>query len=118
MTPTMTPTRTFLLASTLASALAAAGPALAHCDSADGPVAGAALQALETGHVNLALPYAPASPSPARKAASPSLHTAATNQTPSAHDMPRSVSWALIRDSRPVAAEPVQGQCGRPPHPT
>jgi hypothetical protein len=34
--------------------------AQAHCDSLDGPVAKAALAALETGNVNLALPYAPA----------------------------------------------------------
>jgi hypothetical protein len=32
----------------------------AHCDSIDGPVAKAALAALDTGNVNLALPYAPA----------------------------------------------------------
>ena len=60
----MTRTKKFLLASVVASTLAAASPALAHCDSADGPVAGAALQALETGNVNLALPYAPASAEP------------------------------------------------------
>lgn len=35
-------------------------PALAHCDTVDGPVARAAFRALETGNVNLALPYAPA----------------------------------------------------------
>jgi hypothetical protein len=35
--------------------------ASAHCDGVDGPVAVAARQALETGNVNLALPYAPAS---------------------------------------------------------
>ncbi len=34
--------------------------AQAHCDSIDGPVAKAALEALTTGDVNLALPYAPA----------------------------------------------------------
>lgn len=34
--------------------------AQAHCDSVDGPVAKAALAALETGNVNLALAYAPA----------------------------------------------------------
>lgn len=34
--------------------------AQAHCDSLDGPVAQAALAALDTGNVNLALPYAPA----------------------------------------------------------
>ena len=49
----------------MASALAAGlllGPqnAQAHCDSADGPVASAAQKALDTGNVNLALPYAPA----------------------------------------------------------
>lgn len=34
--------------------------AQAHCDSVDGPVATAAQAALDTGNVNLALPYAPA----------------------------------------------------------
>ena len=34
--------------------------ALAHCDAADGPVATAALKALDTKNVNLVLPYAPA----------------------------------------------------------
>lgn len=34
--------------------------ASAHCDSVDGPVATAALKALETKNVNLILPYAPA----------------------------------------------------------
>src|SRR5512146_3307813 len=34
--------------------------AQAHCDSIDGPVAKAALTALDTGNVNLALPFAPA----------------------------------------------------------
>lgn len=48
-----------------ASALAAgllfgSQSAQAHCDSIDGPVAKAALAALDTGNVNLALPYAPA----------------------------------------------------------
>jgi hypothetical protein len=48
----------------MASALAAGlllGPqsAQAHCDSADGPVAAAAQKALDSGNVNLALPYAP-----------------------------------------------------------
>jgi len=33
----------------------------AHCDSLAGPVAAAAVKALETGNVNLVLPYAPAS---------------------------------------------------------
>jgi hypothetical protein len=35
--------------------------ALAHCDGIDGPVAKAALAALDSGNVDLALPYAPAS---------------------------------------------------------
>lgn len=39
--------------------LVAAGPAGAHCDGIDGPVATAAQRAIETGNVNLALPYAP-----------------------------------------------------------
>ena len=49
-----------------AASVAAAGllfgtqGAQAHCDSVDGPVAEAALAALGTGNVNLALPYAPA----------------------------------------------------------
>lgn len=38
-----------------------AAPARAHCDGVDGPVATAAQRAIETGNVNLALPYAPAS---------------------------------------------------------
>jgi hypothetical protein len=47
----------------MASALAAGlllGPqsAQAHCDSADRPVAAAAQKALDSGNVNLALPYA------------------------------------------------------------
>lgn len=41
--------------------LNAAAPAEAHCDGIDGPVATAAQRAIETGNVNLALPYAPAS---------------------------------------------------------
>jgi hypothetical protein len=36
-------------------------PATAHCDGEDGPVAMAAHRALESGNVNVALPYAPAS---------------------------------------------------------
>lgn len=35
--------------------------AQAHCDTVDGPVAKAAYKALETGNVNLVLPFAPAS---------------------------------------------------------
>ncbi len=50
----------------LAVSLVAAGliygtqSAQAHCDSIDGPVAQAALAALDTGNPNLVLPYAPA----------------------------------------------------------
>jgi hypothetical protein len=56
-----------------ASALAAglllgSQAAQAHCDSADGPVATAAQKALNTGNVNLALPYAPASAEPELRA--------------------------------------------------
>lgn len=36
-------------------------PAQAHCDAVDGPVARAAATALQSGNVNLVLPYAPAS---------------------------------------------------------
>lgn len=35
-----------------------------HCDAIDGPVAAAAAKALDTGNVNLALPYAPAEAEP------------------------------------------------------
>jgi hypothetical protein len=50
----------------LAASVLAAGllfgtqAAQAHCDSADGPVAKAALTALDSGNVHLILPYAPA----------------------------------------------------------
>lgn len=40
-----------------------------HCDSLDGPVATAAQEALDTGNVNLALPYAPATAEAEIKAA-------------------------------------------------
>jgi hypothetical protein len=54
--------RRLLTTTMLVGALAAfaAVPAAAHCDGEDGPVAAAALRALEVGNVNLALPYAPA----------------------------------------------------------
>ncbi len=42
----------------------AAPPAQAHCDSENGPVATAALKALEAKNVNLVLPYAPATAEP------------------------------------------------------
>jgi uncharacterized protein DUF6448 len=43
--------------------------AKAHCDSIDGPVADAALRALDAGNVNLVLPYAPAGAEPEISAA-------------------------------------------------
>lgn len=46
-----------LLAGVLAAALVLVQPARAHCDSEQGPVAAAALKALETGDVSLVLPY-------------------------------------------------------------
>ena len=50
-----------LAATVLAAGLLFGTPsAQAHCDSIDGPVAKAALAALDTGNVNLALPFAPA----------------------------------------------------------
>ena len=49
-----------LTASILAAGLfLGAQSAQAHCDSVDGPVAKASLAALDTGNVNLVLPYAP-----------------------------------------------------------
>jgi len=57
-----------LMASALAAGLLfGAQSAQAHCDSADGPVASAAQKALDTGNVNLALPYAPATAEPELK---------------------------------------------------
>jgi Family of unknown function (DUF6448) len=51
-----------LLVSVLAGGLLfGAQNASAHCDALDGPVAAAALEALEAQNVNLVLPYAPAS---------------------------------------------------------
>ncbi|HTI85496.1 MAG TPA: DUF6448 family protein [Alphaproteobacteria bacterium] len=43
----------------LASLAVSPRMALAHCDSVDGPVAQAVAKALDTGNVNLVLPYAP-----------------------------------------------------------
>lgn len=43
----------------LASLAVAPRLALAHCDSVDGPVAQAVAKALDTGNINLVLPYAP-----------------------------------------------------------
>ena len=42
--------------------------ARAHCDAADGPVATAAVRALDTGNVNLILPFAPARAEPELRA--------------------------------------------------
>ena len=39
-------------------------PVSAHCDAVDGPVAAAAIQALDTKNVHLVLPYAPAEAEP------------------------------------------------------
>jgi hypothetical protein len=51
----------FLAAGVVAAGLLVGSQsAQAHCDSVDGPVAQAAQKALDTGNVNLALPYAPA----------------------------------------------------------
>jgi hypothetical protein len=55
------------LTNTLAGLVVVSGLALgamdarAHCDAIDGPVAKAIQKALETGNINLVLPYAPAS---------------------------------------------------------
>ena len=50
-----------LLASIIAAGFLISGPgALAHCDSADGPVAKAVERALERGNVNPVLAYVPA----------------------------------------------------------
>lgn len=48
----------FVLASSLVFSIS---DARAHCDGEDGPVAKAVYKALETGNLNLVLPYAPAS---------------------------------------------------------
>jgi hypothetical protein len=50
----------FAPALAMAVVLAGPGAAFAHCDTVDGPVAKAALRALDTGNVNIALPFAPA----------------------------------------------------------
>ena len=60
-----------LMASIVAAGLlfGASQSAQAHCDSIDGPVAKAAQKALDTGNVNVALPYAPATAEPELQAA-------------------------------------------------
>jgi hypothetical protein len=57
-------TTTVVLTIVVAPAFAAA-----HCDAVSGPVATSAMRALETGNVNLALPYVPATAEPQVKAA-------------------------------------------------
>ncbi len=60
----------FLAGAAIAAALLlGTQSAQAHCDSLDGPVAMAAQKALDTGNVNLAIPYAPAAAEPEIKAA-------------------------------------------------
>jgi hypothetical protein len=53
--------KTLMASALLGGLIAFPLAAEAHCDSVDGPVAGAAVKALESGDVNLVLPYAPAS---------------------------------------------------------
>jgi hypothetical protein len=61
----MTRTKLLLTVTALAGGLVLASPdARAHCDAIDGPVACAAVAALEAGNVNLVLPYAPAEVEP------------------------------------------------------
>ena len=57
----MTKIKTLMASAAVVALLfSATGSAQAHCDSVDGPVAKAAQKALDTGNVNLALPFAPA----------------------------------------------------------
>lgn len=48
-----------LISALFGSLFLATSQAYAHCDSADGPVATAAMSALNSGNVNLVLPYVP-----------------------------------------------------------
>ena len=56
----MTKIKTLTAVAAMVGLLFGSQGAQAHCDSIDGPVAGAAQKALDTGNVNLALPFAPA----------------------------------------------------------
>jgi hypothetical protein len=56
----MTKIKFLAAAAVVIGLMAAPQAAQAHCDGIDGPVAQAALAALDNGNVNLALPYAPA----------------------------------------------------------
>lgn len=52
-------TRLVTIFAVLAAVVSGSTEARAHCDAADGPVAAAAVKALDTKNVNLVLPYAP-----------------------------------------------------------
>lgn len=65
----MTKIKTFAAAIATAGLLFSIQGAQAHCDAIDGPVAAAAQKALDTGNVNLALPFAPAKAEAELKAA-------------------------------------------------
>ncbi|MFN3658909.1 MAG: DUF6448 family protein [Pseudolabrys sp.] len=65
----MTKIKTLMASAAVAALLFGTQGAQAHCDSIDGPVVKAAQKALDTGNVNLALPYAPAKAEPELKAA-------------------------------------------------
>lgn len=57
----MTMTKPFLVPFIVLTMAVGISNAFAHCDSEDGPVGRAVQAALESGNVNLVLPYAPAS---------------------------------------------------------
>ncbi len=61
--------RTLILPGFLITLAMAPMSAEAHCDAVDGPVATMAVKALDTGNVNLVLPYAPAEAEAELKAA-------------------------------------------------
>jgi hypothetical protein len=61
--------RIFVLPAFLVALALAPMSAEAHCDAVDGPVATTAVRALDTGNVNLVLPYAPAEAEAELKAA-------------------------------------------------
>jgi len=65
----MTRIKTLMASVAVAAFLFGVQGAQAHCDSIDGPVAKAAQKALDTGNVNLALPFAPATAEVELKAA-------------------------------------------------
>ncbi len=65
----MTRIKLLAAAAALAGLISMPQAAQAHCDGVDGPVAKAALAALDSGNVDLALPYAPATAEDEIKAA-------------------------------------------------